>query len=153
MPIAYIARTRERYAQYPPFRWVVNHDAPWTPLPKPVRECRVALISSGGFYAPGQPPFEENDGSFRLIPRDTPSRELRIYHHGYRDADADRDPNCVFPLERLRELVADSVIGGLAESAISFVTFYSARRDVERAARIVAELRRMAVDAAFLVPV
>ena len=153
MPIAYIPRTRERYAQYPPFRWVVNHDAPWTPLPKPVRECRVALISSGGFYAPGQPPFEENDGSFRLIPRDTPSRDLRIYHHGYRDADADRDPNCVFPLERLRELAADSVIGELAESAISFVTFYSARRDVERAARIVAELRRMAVDAAFLVPV
>ena len=24
MPIAYIQRTRERYAQYPPFRWVVN---------------------------------------------------------------------------------------------------------------------------------
>jgi D-proline reductase (dithiol) PrdB len=153
MPIAYIARTRERYAQYPPFRWVVNDDAPWTPLPRPLAECRVALISSGGFYTADQPPFDDNDGSYRLIPRATESRDLRIYHHGYRDADPDRDPNCVFPLERLRELAAESVIGELAESAISFVTLYSARRDLERAAPIVAELRRMAVDAAFLVPV
>jgi D-proline reductase (dithiol) PrdB len=153
VPIAYIQRTRERYAQYPPFHWVVNTDAPWTPLRRPIAECRVALISSGGFHAAGQPPFKENDGSYRLIPRDTDNRDLRIYHHGYRDDDADRDPNCVFPLERLRELAAESVIGSLAESAVSFVMSYSARRDVERAARIVGELERMAVDAAFLVPV
>jgi D-proline reductase (dithiol) PrdB len=153
VPIAYIQRTRERYAQYAPFRWVVNTDAPWTPLAKPLADCRLALISSGGFYAAGQPPFDDNDGSYRLIPRDIDNRDLRIYHHGYRDDDPDRDPNCVFPLERLRELAAEGAIGELAESAISFVTFYSARRDVERAARIVTELRRMTVDAAFLVPV
>jgi D-proline reductase (dithiol) PrdB len=153
MPIAYIQRTRERYAEYPPFRWVVNTDAPWTPLARPLRDCRVALLSSGGFYAAGQPPFDDNDGTYRLIPRDTDNRDLRIYHHGYRDADPDRDPNCVFPLERLRDFAAEGVIGGLAESAISFVTFYSARRDVERAQRIAGELRRMAVDAALLVPV
>lgn len=39
MPIAYIQRTRERYAQYSPLTWVVNHDAPWTPLAKPLRDC------------------------------------------------------------------------------------------------------------------
>ena len=153
MPIAYIQRTRERYADYPPFRWVVNDDAPWTPLAKPVRDCRLALISSGGFYTRDQPPFQENDGSYRLIPSDTDLGQLRIYHHGYRDDDADRDPNCVFPLDRLRELAAAGVIGSLAESAVSFVTFYSARRDVERAGRIAAELRRMEVDAALCVPV
>jgi D-proline reductase (dithiol) PrdB len=153
VPIAYIARTRERYAQYPPFRWVVNTDAPWTPLAKPLADCRLALISSGGFYVAGQPPFEDNDGTYQLIPRETPNADLRIYHHGYRDDDPDRDPNCVFPLERLRELAAARVIGDLAASAVSFVMSYSAGRDIERASRIVAELRRMAVDAAFLVPV
>lgn len=153
MPIAYIQRTRERYADYPPFKWVVNHDAPWTALGKPLRECRLGLVSSGGFYTKDQPAFEENDPSFRLIPMATPREDLRIYHHGYRDSDADRDPNCVLPLERLRELADAGTIGGLAEAAISFVTFYSARRDIERAGRIVAELRRMAVDAVLLVPV
>ena len=153
MPIAYIQRTRERYAKYPPYRWAVNHDAPWTPLARPIHECRVALISSGGFYARGQRSFEEGDASYRLVPVDTPVQDLRIYHHGYRDNDPDRDPNCVFPIERLRELAAVGVIGSLAESAVSFLTLYSARRDVERATGIVAELKRMAVDAAFMVPV
>jgi D-proline reductase (dithiol) PrdB len=153
MAIAYIPRTRERYGKFLPYRWAVHHEAPWSPLAKPIRECRLALISSGGFYAAGQPPFHENDGSFRLVPAETRREDLRIYHHGYRDDDADRDPNCVFPLERLRELAAVGVIGSLAEAAVTFVTFYSARRDIERAGAIVAELRRMAVDAALCVPV
>jgi D-proline reductase (dithiol) PrdB len=153
MAIAYIPRTRERYGKFSPYRWAVHHEAPWSPLAKPIRECRLALISSGGFYAAGQPPFHENDGSFRLVPAETRREDLRIYHHGYRDDDADRDPNCVFPLERLRELAAVGVIGSLAEAAVTFVTFYSARRDIERAGAIVAELRRMAVDAALCVPV
>jgi D-proline reductase (dithiol) PrdB len=153
MPIAYIQRTRERYHNYPPFRWAVNHEAPWTPLARPIRECRVGLISSGGFYVKDQSPFEENDPSYRLVPMGTETRDLRIYHHGYRDDDPDRDPNCVFPLDRLRELAGAGAVGGLAEAAVSFVTFYSARRDVERAQRIAADLRRMEVDAALCVPV
>lgn len=154
MPIAYIQRTRERYAQYPPYRWAVNTDAPWAPLPKPLRECRVALISSGGFYLKGQPPFQEDDISYRSIPKDADLKDLRIYHHGYRDSDADRDPNCVFPIERLRELEAEGVIGELADPALSFLINYSARREVtERAPRIVEKIKAMAADAAFLVPV
>ena len=36
MPIAYIARTRKRYSRFAPYKWVVNTDAPWTPLAKPL---------------------------------------------------------------------------------------------------------------------
>lgn len=154
MPIAYIQRTRERYAQYPPYKWVVNTEAPWTPLPKPLRECRLALVSSGGFYLKDQPPFEENDTSYRVIPKDTDLRDLRIYHHGYRDADVDRDPNCVFPLDRLRELEAAGVIGELAPAALTFVIVYSARREIEeRAPKLVGELQAMGAEAALMVPV
>ncbi|HET8575966.1 MAG TPA: glycine/sarcosine/betaine reductase selenoprotein B family protein [Methylomirabilota bacterium] len=153
MPIAYIPRTRERYSDYPPYRWVVNHDAPWAPLVKPISKCRVTLVSSGGFYTRDQSPFGDNDSSFRLVPIDTRPEDLRIYHHGYRDDDPDRDPNCVFPIERLRELAAAGVVGGLAEAAVSFVTLYSPRRDVERGGQIAAELKRMGVEAALCVPV
>jgi D-proline reductase (dithiol) PrdB len=133
---------------------VVNTEAPWTPLRKPLRECRLALVSSGGFYLKDQPPFSENDTSYRLIPKDAALADLRIYHHGYRDADVDRDPNCVFPLDRLRELEAVGVVGELAPAAISFVTVYSARREMEeRAPKVAAELVAMGVEAALLVPV
>ena len=153
MPIAYIQRTRERYAEYPPYKWAVNTEAPWAPLGKPLKDCRLALLSSGGFYVEGQEPFGESDVSYRLIPKETRLSDLRIYHHGYRDADADRDPNCVFPLDRLREFEAAGVIGGLAEAAVSFVMTYSPRRDLERGPKIAAELQRMRVDAALCVPV
>ncbi len=154
MPIAYIPRTRERYAQYPPYHWAVNHDAPWTPLAKPIKECRLALLSSGGLYLPGQPPFHDNDASYRCIPHDADISALRVHHHAYRDDDVDRDPNCVFPLDRLRELVATGVIGELADFALTFLTLYSARREVvDRAPRLVGALKDMAVDAALLVPV
>ncbi len=154
MPISYIARTRERYADYPAYRWVANTEAPWTPLRKPLKECRLALVSSGGFYLKSQPPFKENDTSYRRIPRDADLADLRIYHHGYRDGDADRDPNCVFPLERLRELEAAGVIGALADPALSFVTIYSVRKEIEeRAPKIVQELKAAGADAVLLVPV
>jgi D-proline reductase (dithiol) PrdB len=154
MPIAYIPRTRERYAGYRPYKWATNDDAPWTPLGRPIRDCRLALVSSGGFYLRDQPPFHDNDASTRLIPMDTDPADLRIYHHGYRDDDADRDPNCVLPLARLRELAAVGVIGELAPAAVSFVTLYSARREVEeRAPQVVEALRAMGTDAALMVPV
>ena len=153
MPIAYIPRTRERYSNYPAYRWVVNHEVPWTPLTKPIRQCRVALISSGGFYAKGQPSFVDNDPSYRLVPMQTRRADLLIYHHGYRDDDPDRDPNCVFPMERLLEMAAAGEIAGTADAAVSFLMSYSPNRDIERAGRIVEELRQMEVDAALCVPV
>jgi D-proline reductase (dithiol) PrdB len=154
MPIAYIARTRERYSRYAPYRWVVNADAPWTPLGRPIAASRVALISSGGFHLEGQPLYGEDDTSIRAIPRDTPTADLRIYHHGYRDTDPDRDPNCVFPLDRLRELEAGGVIGALADPALSFVMVYSARRETEeRAPAMIEALRAARADVALLVPV
>jgi D-proline reductase (dithiol) PrdB len=154
MPIAYIQRTRERYAGFPPYKWVVNTEAPWTPLARPIKDCRLALVGSGGFYLASQPSFGDNDLSYRLIPSDADPRALRIYHHGYRDDDADRDPNCVFPLDRLRELESAGVIGSLADIAVSFVMTYAAQREVtERGPAIAAELKARGVDVALLVPV
>jgi D-proline reductase (dithiol) PrdB len=154
MPIPYIQRTRERYAHHRPYRWAVNHDAPWTPLGKPLSQCRVALLSSGGFHLDGEPPFRDDDPSYRTIPSDTDVARLRIYHHAYRDDDADRDPNCVFPLDRLREFASAGVIKELAEFAITFVPLYSSRREAEdRAPRIAKEVTALAADAALLVPV
>lgn len=154
MPIPYIQRTRERYASYPPYRWVVNTDAPWTPLTKPIAQTRLALLSSGGFYLPGQPAFTDGDVSYRRIPIATPLDTLRVHHHGYRDDDADRDPNCVFPLDRLREMTAAGEIGALVDPAFSFVMTYASQRDIhERGPQLAEELRAIGAEAALLVPV
>ena len=154
-PIAYIPRTREMYSGYPAYRWVVNDDVPWTTLTRPLSECRVALLSSGGFYHKDHHPFHiKDDTSYREVPKGANVDELRVVHFGYRTDDARRDPNCVFPIERIRELEAEGVIGEFADPAYSFMGgVYSARkvRD-ELAPRLVERLKAGAVDVFYLVP-
>lgn len=155
MPVAYIPRTRELYGGYSPYRWVVNEgDPPWTPLAKPLNECKVALIGSGGILYRDQPRFHREDTTYRLIPKDATQNDLSVWHFGYRIEDAAADHNCVFPLRAMRQLEAEGVIGEFASPAYSFMGgIYSARkvRD-ELAPAIVSELKKAHADALFLVP-
>ncbi len=154
MPVDYIPRTRELYSDYAPYRWVVNEDIPWTPLRKPIAECKIALMSSGGIVYRDQPRFHREDASYRRIPKNAQREDLDIWHFGYLTRDALKDPNCVFPLERLREFEREGVIGELNDTAFSFMGgVYSSRkvRD-ELAPQIADELKRAHVDAFYLVP-
>ena len=155
MPVAYIPRTRDLYSDFIPYRWVENDDLPaFTPLPKPLAECKVALISSGGIMYRDQPRFHREDASYRRIPKNATREDLSIWHFGYPTRDAERDPNCVFPLERMRELEARGVIGELTDPAFSFMGgIYSARKVRDQlASQILSELKRAHADALFLVP-
>jgi D-proline reductase (dithiol) PrdB len=155
--VDYIPRTRELYSELPPYRWADHRTdpVPWTPLTKPLASCRVALGSTGGVYAPGQPPFHfKDDTSVRVIPTSLPANELRVSHFGYPTGDAERDPNCVFPVDRLRELVADGTVGELAATAITCMGgIYSQRRVREELIPAVLEwLIPLDVDLFYLVP-
>ena len=72
---------------------------------------------------------------------------------------AREDPNIVFPVDRLRELVDEGVIGGLAPTALGCMGgIYSVRRtEQELAPVIVKEVLAMRdagqADVALLVPV
>jgi D-proline reductase (dithiol) PrdB len=156
MPVAYIERTRELYSDFKPYQWVDNSDRPipFAPLTKPLSQCRVALMSSGGMMYRDQPRFHREDASYRRIPKNARREDLSVWHFGYPTRDAARDPNCVFPLERMRELEAAHEIGELVDPAFSFMGgIYSARkvRD-ELAPQILDELKRAHADAFFLVP-
>lgn len=154
-PIDYIPRTTEMYAPHPPYRWVVSEGVPWRPLTRPAAECRVALITSGGIHLTSQKPFHmRDDTSIREIPADARRSDLTVSHFGYITDDALTDPNCVFPLERMRELDEEGVIGSLSDPAYSFMGgIYSSRRVREELCPdLVTRLVRDDVDLALLVP-
>jgi len=84
---------------------------PYTPFEHDLRNTTVALVSTAGVHLASQEPFDtDGDGSYRVIPSNTDVADLRIAHTHYDHSEADRDVNCVFPIERLRELVADGTI-------------------------------------------
>jgi D-proline reductase (dithiol) PrdB len=154
-PVAYIPRTRELYSNYPPYRWVINDDCPWTPLSKPLSECRVALLTSGGVHHVDQAPFHfKEDTSFREIPTDTAMEDLRVSHYGYRTEDASTDSNCVFPLERMRELESAGLFGELVDPAFAMMGgIYSARKvQKELVPALMERFDQLRVDVLYLVP-
>lgn len=157
--VAYIARIHEKYVTlgYPSYQWVVNADPPpWQPLRKPLAACRLGLIASGGIYVTGQVAFHyKDDTSFRVIPKDVKTADLRVTHFAYDLTDARQDANVVFPIDTLRGLEREGVIGELADHAYTFMGgIYSARRVREELAPQLTDcLLAEKVDAVLLVPV
>lgn len=89
---------------------------PWTPFRRKLQEATVMLVSTAGIYHPPDPPFEvEGDLSYRRIPSGATAVDLRYADAHYPHDCIDADLNCVFPIDRLNELVREQCIGGVTE--------------------------------------
>jgi D-proline reductase (dithiol) PrdB len=114
------------------------------------------LIASGGIYVTGQVAFHfRDDTSFRAIPTNVRTADLRTAHFAYDQTDARQDPNVVFPIDTLRRLVREGFIGSLTEHAYTFMGgIYSSRRVREELAlRLTERLLAEKANVALLVPV
>lgn len=156
MPVDYLEVTRRQYPDDPPYRWSSYDSSPWTPLQKPLSDCVVAVISSGGLYLPGMPPFEpdKNDLSFRQIPLEADLSSARISHNHYQHADAERDPNVIFPVGTLKELAKRGMIKAPAALNFTFMGRIFKRSALLNwmAPALWAALKQEQVDAALFVP-
>ena len=75
-------------------------------------------------------------------------------HPGYDVSAARQDPDCVFPLRRLRELAEEKTIGEMADPAYSFIGSTSQiHLRKESIPEWIPLLKDNKVDAALLVPV
>ena len=131
------ATVNERY----PGSMITKADAvPLAEVRKPLSACRVVFVSTSGVQPRGSMPFDTvhpvGDYTFRRVPSSARVDELEIHQLKYPTAGAKRDLNVIFPIERLRELVTEGVIGGLANN---FYTFIGYNMDPERLERTLAE--------------
>ena len=122
----------------------------------PLRERRVALVTTAGLHRAGDPAFQVVDLSYRVIPGDIEAEQLTMTHSsvhfdrtGFRE-----DVNLVFPIDRLRELEAEGVIGSVADYHYSLMGAGWLPHQIEPTVRELARLlREDHVDAVCLVPV
>jgi D-proline reductase (dithiol) PrdB len=137
----------------PQLRHLVGADIPWVPLRKPISECNVVLVSTGGVHLHSDKPFNLNsDSTFRVIPKNAQAGDLAISHQAYDRTDAIKDINLVFPIERLRELEAERVIGRLAEDHYGFGLSGSAAQLIPSMKEVARRISQSHVDLALLVP-
>ena len=133
---------------------------PWAVPGKPLSRSRVAIVTTGAVYAPGQEPFDEEfkggDFSFREIASGVDVQTLGIAHKSdaFDQAGFQRDRNLGFPLDRLREMASRGEIGELNGRHLSFMGSITApgRLVSETAPRAAELLAADGVDVALLIP-
>ena len=159
MPVDYIPRIQEKYVRrdtLPTGGWSTLSHRRGSHSAGPLSASRLGLVASGGIYITGQVAFHyKDDTSWRMIPTDVKTTDLRATHFAYDLTDARQDPNVVFPIDTLRGLVREGVIGALAANAYTFMGgIYSARRvQEELAPQLLERLLAEHVDAVLFVPV
>ncbi len=96
-----------------------------------------------------------DDTTFRAIPSDTDVSELRATHFAYDLTDARHDINVVFPIEALRSLASEEVVGELAPDFFTCMGgIYSQRRvNDDLAPALVDRCHADSIDVVLLVPV
>jgi D-proline reductase (dithiol) PrdB len=96
-------------------------------LEKPLSDCRLGFVSTSGVQLKGSMPFDVvhpiGDYTFRRIPSSTEIRDLEIHQIKYPTSGANKDINVVYPIERLRELEANGIVGSLTKSFYSFIGY------------------------------
>ena len=87
---------------------------PFTPFRGKLEELSVCLVSTAAVRAKDDTPFDtEGDVTWRVISGEAGAKDLRYDDTHYDHACVDRDMNCVFPIDRLRELAVEGRIAGL----------------------------------------
>lgn len=98
---------------------------PWTPPAVPLAQAKLAVVTTAGIHHRRQTPFDMNDpdgdASYRELDTVTLFDDFVITHDYYNHSDADKDPNIILPLDRLKELVDENILGSIAATHYSFM--------------------------------
>jgi D-proline reductase (dithiol) PrdB len=105
---------------------------PWTPLAKPLSDCTVTLLSSAGIALKTDQPFDQEgerqnpwwgDPSYRILPSTATEEEIGVYHLHIDTSYAEQDLNCLFPMQRLKEMETRGRIGRMSPRHYSIMGY------------------------------
>jgi D-proline reductase (dithiol) PrdB len=141
-PIPYIHRISTYYQTLgygTPYRWAQYKDVPFASLKKPLSESQVALVTTAAPYQPDngdQGPGAPYNSAAKFYTTYTDSTEsdpdLRVSHIGIdRNHTTAEDMKTWFPLQQLKRLEGEGVIGGITERFYGAPTNRSQQRTMQ----------------------
>lgn len=93
-----------------------------TPVPKPLDECRIALVTTAGLKPSGGITlWAMGDQSFQVLPDDARDVQLSHASPNFDRTGIIQDLNVVYPIDRLHELADGGVVGSVNERHVSFM--------------------------------
>jgi len=137
------------------FRLPTFETRPWVSGP-PLKRRRLAIITTAGLHLRDDRPFQLDPNDFyRVIPGDVQANDLVMSHlaASFDRSGFQRDWNVVFPLDRLREMAAEGIIGSLADFHYSVSSAHQGQEFEAPSREIAGLLKKDNVNAALLLPV
>ncbi len=148
-------------------------ERPFFQFRKDLSRVKIGLLTSTGHFVAGDDPkplgapdMTQDEAIQRIneflkakpvlskIPINTPKENLRIRHGGYDISGAQADHDTVFPLETLKTMEQQGIIGDVASEAYSFVGACSQIQLQKQAGpEWVDQLKKKEIEAVLLVPV
>ena len=119
---------------------------------------RVALVTTAGLHLRSDRPFDTGGAGidYRVIPGDVAAADLVMSHASvnFDRTGFQSDWNVVFPLDRVKELAREKVVGTVAAFHYSFMgAIPQVTRYEPKARELAAILKKDNVDAVLLTPV
>jgi D-proline reductase (dithiol) PrdB len=94
----------------------------WAPAAKELKDMTVALATAAGVHLKCDKRFNlAGDTGYRVVPNDAATADMMVSHGGYDNADVNKDINCMFPVDRLNELVKEGFIKAAAPFHYGFM--------------------------------
>jgi D-proline reductase (dithiol) PrdB len=140
-------------------------EIPWAPISKPLADSKVALLSTAGLSMKGDAPFDmemerrnplRGDPSWRALRADATSASIEANHLHIDTSYILRDLNVALPLDRLRELCTEGIVGSVADTHYSIMGYQgsdTSTLEQKSAPEIAARMLSEEVDLALLAPV
>ncbi len=164
--INYIDRTHEYYRSQgydKTYNYARNEEIPFTPLKKPLTQCRVTLVTTASFLLLDEQgrPLEErrilgtNEIEVFTAPSDWPADRIVSTSDDHDRYQTDmKDVNAFFPITRMQEFLKEGLFGSLSKNFYRTLPNYSHRKTREvDGPEILRQCREDNVDVALLTPV
>ena len=156
--LSYIDKSREFYGAHgydKAYEWATNDNAPFTPLSKPLSECKVGAITTSYFLpddfvyrVPGDLPRKPHVAS-----RSDIGQLDNQYLSWAKDETHTNDPESFLPLARLDEAAAAGRIGSVSDRFYCLPTQFSHRQTQRRdTPQLIEWLQEDEVDVVVLIP-
>ena len=130
---------------------------PYTPVVKSLEQMTIMIVSTAGIHLRSQEPYDRaGDATYRIIPGDVSVKDLTVTHGApiehYNWEEPRRDPNTIFPIDRLRELAEQGYIAQVADKHLSMMGYAMRLNEIMAvtAPELAKEVDRSRADAVLL---
>jgi hypothetical protein len=164
--VHYIEKTHEYYRNMgyeKTYNYAFNEDIPFTPLKKPLSQCRATLVTTSSFVLLDEAgnPLEEpqmigtNELEVSTAPSDWPTDRILSTSADHDRYQTDmKDVNAFFPTARMQEFLKEGIFGSLSVNYYRTLPNYSHRKTTQvDGPEILRQCREDNVDVAMLTPV